>query len=346
MEVTTNPTALYDAAQSQACAHSPLTNTSNRAGFKGFFHRQLFESQSCQSVDLKGKTAIVTRSNTGLGLDDTERAKALARLDILVLNADVAKTVYKRVPATGHEETIQLNVLSMVLFSILFLPVLKSKSLAGGSRRWALACVAVIRPVPSPPVLVDIVLVQAAAARAVGLPLGAESVQIDLEVHAMEPFNHVHKHFVIRVRVSLALLGVLTIISVTVGRGDVPAPRVLAAVIDMGPLPLALALGDAAVLQPHAHAVAHVVVAALDDSRQGPSPHGRDAGLAGGRGPGAHVPDLKVLELGYEVAEFLQVVQERLQLRPDELAEAQQRPRAVYSGWRLGRLQEEPVGFG
>ncbi|KAK8091685.1 NAD(P)-binding protein [Apiospora hydei] len=50
-----------------------------------------------------------------------EQAKALERLNIAVLNAGVAKTVYKPV-----------NVLSTALLAILFLPILKTKSAASG----------------------------------------------------------------------------------------------------------------------------------------------------------------------------------------------------------------------
>lgn len=165
-------------------------NTEKRAGFKAFFHRQLFEKPTLpDNVDLNGKTAVVTGSNTGIGLecarqllnlglgklvlavrnetkgqqarDDlakahsalpegsievwkldmedyasvtafAERAKTLKRLDIVVLNAGVAKSVYKRVVATGHEETIQVNVLSTGLLAILLIPIVKTKCATAG----------------------------------------------------------------------------------------------------------------------------------------------------------------------------------------------------------------------
>ncbi|KAK8076297.1 NAD(P)-binding protein [Apiospora phragmitis] len=161
-----------------------------RAGIKSLLHRQLFEKPTLpENIDLKSKTAIVTGSNTGIGLECArqlldlrlsrlilavrndakgqqareglakthpslpgdaievwkldmedyasvtafaERAKALARLDIIVLNAGVAKTVYKRAAATGHEETIQVNMLSTALLALL-LPVVKAKGAASSS---------------------------------------------------------------------------------------------------------------------------------------------------------------------------------------------------------------------
>lgn len=162
-----------------------FANTEKRAGFRAFLHRQLFEKPALpENVDLEGKTAIVTGSNTGIGLECArqlldlglsklvlavrnetkgqkardelarahpsrpegaievwkldmevyasvaalaERAKTLARLDLVVLNAGVAKAAYKRVAATGHEETVQVNVLSTGLLAILLLPVVKAK---------------------------------------------------------------------------------------------------------------------------------------------------------------------------------------------------------------------------
>ncbi|KAK6852092.1 NAD(P)-binding protein [Apiospora arundinis] len=164
-------------------------NVKKRASFGSFLHRQLFEKPTLPAnVDLKGKTAIVTGSNTGIGFecarqllgmglsklilavrnedkgkqardklveetrpssvtgDDTievwkldmedyasvtafaGRVQTLERLDIAVLNAGLAKTSYKTSAATGHEETIQVNVLSTALLTILLLPILEAKS--------------------------------------------------------------------------------------------------------------------------------------------------------------------------------------------------------------------------
>ncbi|CAM1509474.1 Fc.00g032130.m01.CDS01 [Cosmosporella sp. VM-42] len=61
--------------------------------------------------------------------------KELPCLDIAILNAGMGFTPFKIVPATGHEETIQVNYLSTALLTILLLPILKSKSPAGSPGR-------------------------------------------------------------------------------------------------------------------------------------------------------------------------------------------------------------------
>ncbi|KAI1095722.1 retinol dehydrogenase 12 [Rostrohypoxylon terebratum] len=158
-----------------------------RATQLAFMKRQLFVKPPVatrREVDLYGKTAIVTGSNTGIGLECArqllelglsrlilavrsqpkgenakksllvgkdaskhvvevwsldlsryesitafaERAKGLDRIDILVNNAGVSKLAYERNSNTGHEETIQVNYLSLVLITILFLPILKEKN--------------------------------------------------------------------------------------------------------------------------------------------------------------------------------------------------------------------------
>ncbi|KAI1776429.1 retinol dehydrogenase 12 [Hypoxylon cercidicola] len=55
-------------------------------------------------------------------------AESLERLDIAVLNDGVSKQFFDLSPSTGHEETIQVNVLSTALLTILLLPVLKAKN--------------------------------------------------------------------------------------------------------------------------------------------------------------------------------------------------------------------------
>ncbi|XXG94286.1 hypothetical protein Hte_000540 [Hypoxylon texense] len=60
-----------------------------------------------------------------------ERAKTLQRLDIAVLNAGIFKQKYEvaePAPSISHEESIQVNVLSNSLLSILLLPSLKPKT--------------------------------------------------------------------------------------------------------------------------------------------------------------------------------------------------------------------------
>ncbi|RYP68437.1 hypothetical protein DL771_006701 [Monosporascus sp. 5C6A] len=163
-----------------------FSNVEERAGLLSFLNRQFFEKPTLpQNVHLDGKTAIVTGSNSGIGLecarqlldlgtskliiavrdesrgqtaranllsgrsappDKTvevwkldlqsydsiaafvERTKSLERLDIVVLNAGIMKQSFDLNPSTGHEETIQVNVLSTALLNILLLPVLKAKN--------------------------------------------------------------------------------------------------------------------------------------------------------------------------------------------------------------------------
>lgn len=60
-----------------------------------------------------------------------ERAKTLQRLNIAVLNASVFKQKYevaRPAPSTSHEESIQVNVISNLLLSILLLPSLRPKA--------------------------------------------------------------------------------------------------------------------------------------------------------------------------------------------------------------------------
>ncbi|KAI2621801.1 retinol dehydrogenase 12 [Hypoxylon sp. NC1633] len=159
-----------------------------RATQGAFMKRQLFVNPpvvSRHEVDLGSKTAIITGSNTGLGLECArqlldlgigrlilavrseskgqaakknllagrtsnkqvvdvwsldlasyesitsfaERAKGLDRLDIFIENAGITKSEYETCKSTGHEETVQVNYLSLVLLTILFLPILKEKNL-------------------------------------------------------------------------------------------------------------------------------------------------------------------------------------------------------------------------
>ncbi|KAI1456432.1 NAD(P)-binding protein [Annulohypoxylon moriforme] len=149
-----------------------------------FFYRQLTQTPAViEGVNLEGKTAIVTGSNVGVGLECSrqlldlglsklilavrsevkgqaaaadltagrnlnedaivvwhldhssydsivsfvEKTKTLDRLDIAILNVGIMTTSAKLNPSTGHEETIQVNYLSMALLAILLLPVMKSK---------------------------------------------------------------------------------------------------------------------------------------------------------------------------------------------------------------------------
>ncbi|EHL03593.1 putative Retinol dehydrogenase 12 [Glarea lozoyensis 74030] len=165
-----------------------------RITFGAFLYRQFFVTPTLpRDVDLKGKTAIVTGSNTGIGLECArqlldlglgkliiavrderkgqaartqllsgrrlensaievwkldlasydsvvafaERSKSLEHLDIVVLNAAVMKVEHRMVESTGHEETLQVNVLSTILLTILLLPIFKAqKSSEPGRIAW------------------------------------------------------------------------------------------------------------------------------------------------------------------------------------------------------------------
>ncbi|KAM0816723.1 putative Short chain dehydrogenase [Seiridium cardinale] len=52
----------------------------------------------------------------------------LPRLDIVILNAGVAKLAFELNQATGHEETIQVNYLSTSLLAMLLVPILREKA--------------------------------------------------------------------------------------------------------------------------------------------------------------------------------------------------------------------------
>jgi len=51
----------------------------------------------------------------------------LARIDIVILNAGLARLEYNKVESTGHEQIFQVNYLSTILLTILLLPILKAK---------------------------------------------------------------------------------------------------------------------------------------------------------------------------------------------------------------------------
>ncbi|TVY46996.1 Short chain dehydrogenase [Lachnellula occidentalis] len=57
-----------------------------------------------------------------------ERCKTLDRLDVFVHNAGIQKMDFELNPTTGHEEVVQVNYLSLVLLTVLLLPVLQSKN--------------------------------------------------------------------------------------------------------------------------------------------------------------------------------------------------------------------------
>lgn len=176
---------------SMAAPTFSATEIERRAGLLSFLRRQLFEKPPLSQKNLTGKTAVVTGSNTGIGLecarqlldlgvsklivavrDETKgqtartrllsgrsipdstvevwqldlqsyesitafvgRAKGTQGWDIVVLNAGISKQFYDLTPSTGHEETIQVNVISTALLTILLLPILKTRASANGPSR-------------------------------------------------------------------------------------------------------------------------------------------------------------------------------------------------------------------
>jgi NAD(P)-dependent dehydrogenase (short-subunit alcohol dehydrogenase family) len=165
-----------------------------RITLRAFLYRQFFVTPTLpRDVDLTGKTAIVTGSNTDIGLECArqlldlglgkliiavrdegkgqaarthllsgrrleesalevwkldmasydsvvafaERSKALEHLEIVVLNAAIMKVEHQIVESTGHEETLQVNVLSTILLTFLLLPIFKGqKSSEPGRIAW------------------------------------------------------------------------------------------------------------------------------------------------------------------------------------------------------------------
>lgn len=53
--------------------------------------------------------------------------ESLARIDMVILNAGLQKTTFRRARTTGHELHVQINYISTALLTILLLPVLKAK---------------------------------------------------------------------------------------------------------------------------------------------------------------------------------------------------------------------------
>ncbi|KAI1880538.1 hypothetical protein JX265_000778 [Neoarthrinium moseri] len=159
------------------------SQASFESGISGFMYRQflIHRKPVPPGMSMKGKTAIVTGSNTGLGLEAArqllqlgattlvmavrsldkgneaakelrpafpqarvevwaldmedyaaietfaEKCKDLKRIDVVILNAGLQNTTYKRSVNTGHEQVLQVNYLSTALLTILLLPVLRAK---------------------------------------------------------------------------------------------------------------------------------------------------------------------------------------------------------------------------
>ncbi|KZL82510.1 retinol dehydrogenase 12 [Colletotrichum incanum] len=64
----------------------------------------------------------------------TEQCESLPRLDVVILNAGLMASSYTTAAGTGHEITMQVDYLSTVYLSLLLIPILKSKKVAGASR--------------------------------------------------------------------------------------------------------------------------------------------------------------------------------------------------------------------
>ncbi|KAF6802439.1 retinol dehydrogenase 12 [Colletotrichum musicola] len=64
----------------------------------------------------------------------TEQCASLPRIDVVILNAGLMMPSYATAAGTGHEITMQVDYLSTVYLSLLLIPVLKSKKIAGASR--------------------------------------------------------------------------------------------------------------------------------------------------------------------------------------------------------------------
>lgn len=62
------------------------------------------------------------------------RCESLERIDVVILNAGLTMAPYTVARATGNELMLQVNYLSTALLTILLLPVLKAKKIAGSSQ--------------------------------------------------------------------------------------------------------------------------------------------------------------------------------------------------------------------
>ncbi|KAI1428121.1 hypothetical protein F5Y12DRAFT_790694 [Xylaria sp. FL1777] len=67
---------------------------------------------------------------------------SLTRIDIVILNAGLARLEYHKIERTGHEEVLQVNYLSTMFLAILLLPILKAKRLPGQPARLTIASAA------------------------------------------------------------------------------------------------------------------------------------------------------------------------------------------------------------
>ncbi|RYP78228.1 hypothetical protein DL771_000705 [Monosporascus sp. 5C6A] len=63
-----------------------------------------------------------------------KQCATLPRIDIVILNAGLAKPLYATVPETGYEVTLQVNYLSTALLAILLLPILRAQKVTNAAR--------------------------------------------------------------------------------------------------------------------------------------------------------------------------------------------------------------------
>ena len=64
--------------------------------------------------------------------DFSRKCESLDRIDIVIMNAGLGRIQFTTIPATGHEETVQVNHFSTALLTILLLPILKQKGKSMG----------------------------------------------------------------------------------------------------------------------------------------------------------------------------------------------------------------------
>ncbi|RYP11736.1 hypothetical protein DL765_007632 [Monosporascus sp. GIB2] len=92
-------------------------------------------------ADLKGKTAIITGGNSGLGFYSGAELLSLGLSRLVITARGEAKVAFRTNQSTQHEDIFQVNYLSNALLTILLLPVLKAKKLkrrlesSGSTRR-------------------------------------------------------------------------------------------------------------------------------------------------------------------------------------------------------------------
>ncbi|RYP73768.1 hypothetical protein DL770_007716 [Monosporascus sp. CRB-9-2] len=63
-----------------------------------------------------------------------EQCATLPRIDVVILNAGLAKPSYATVPETGYEVTLQVNYLSTAFLTILLLPIFRAQKVTNAPR--------------------------------------------------------------------------------------------------------------------------------------------------------------------------------------------------------------------